>query len=137
VATIIRVLAVGVLGAAVLATPATPASAVPDGPVLSGTYDVVANYGTAVANDVLHISSKCPRCAATATSSSGSVALTWIGAGWQSTSGGGCGPMTSVITPVGDVNGFVQNFTTVATFVTPEVCGITGPGTATGTRVGD
>jgi hypothetical protein len=135
--TIIRGLAAGIGGTVLLGAAATPGAATPQGPVLSGTYDVVATYGTATANEVMHIVSGCPQCDATATSTSGgTVALTWNGAGWQGTAGGGCGPMTSVITPVGNVNGFVQNFTTVATFLTPEVCGITGPGTGTGTRVG-
>jgi hypothetical protein len=137
-ATIIRGLTVGVLGGALLVAAETPAAATPQGPVLSGTYDVVATYRSATVNEVMHIVSGCPQCDATATSTSGgTVALTWNGAGWQGTSGGGCGPMTSVITPVGNVNGFVQNFTTVATFLTPEVCAVTGPGTGTGTRIGD
>jgi hypothetical protein len=134
--TITRGLAVGVFGGALLLAAAAPAAA--DGPVLSGTYNIVATANGTTATEVMHISSSCAKCGATATSAKGgTVALTWTGAGWQGTASGGCGPMTSVITPVGDVNGVVQSFTDVATFLTPEVCNTTGPGMATGTRISD
>jgi hypothetical protein len=48
----IRAVGVGLFGMACTVACAMPANATPDDAVLSGTYDVVATYGTATANDL-------------------------------------------------------------------------------------
>jgi hypothetical protein len=116
---------------------APPAAAAPDGPLLSGTYSAVGQYRAATANAVLHISSKCPGCDAVATAEGNTVVLTWTGAGWMSTTAaGGCGPTQSIITP-SNPTGIVQNYTSVMTFLQPEICGTVEPGVSNGTRIGD
>ena len=132
-----QILFVGIAGGALAFVGAAPAIA-DDGPLLSGTYTAVGQYRAATAGAVLHISSKCPGCDAVATGDNGnSVILKWTGAGWTSTStNGGCGPTETVIAS-SDPTGLVQNYTSVMTFLTPEVCGITEPGLSNGTRVGD
>lgn len=116
---------------------AGPAAA-DDGPILSGTYSAVGQYRAATAPGILHISSKCPGCDAVATADNGnSVVLKWTGAGWTSTTAaGGCGPTETVVTP-SNPTGVVQNYTSVMTFLTPEVCNITEPGLSNGTRISD
>jgi hypothetical protein len=130
-------LVVFIAGGALALGAAAPAAA-DDGPLLSGTYTAVGQYRAATAGAVLHISSKCPGCDAVATADNGnSVVLKWTGAGWTSTAtNGGCGPTETVITP-SNPTGLVQNYTSVMTFLTPEVCGTTEPGLSNGTRVGD
>jgi hypothetical protein len=46
------------------------------------------------------------------------------------------GPTETVITS-SNPTGIVQNYTSVMTFLTPEVCGTVEPGVSNGTRVGD
>lgn len=133
-----QAVAVGVAGAALAIGAAIPAAAEPDGPILSGTYTAVGQYRAATAGAVLHITSKCAGCDAVATADNGnSVVLKWTGAGWTSTSAnGGCGPTETVITP-SNPTGIVQNYTSVMTFLTPEVCNIVEPGLSNGTRISD
>jgi hypothetical protein len=126
----------GVLAGALPFALAVPAAAAPDGPLLSGTYSAVAQYRAATAGAILHISSKCPGCDAVATAEGNSVTLTWTGAGWISTAGGGCGPTETVITP-SNPTGLVQNYTSVMTFLQPEICGTVEPGISNGTRISD
>jgi hypothetical protein len=130
-------LAVGIAAGALAFGVAAPANA-DGGPLLSGTYTAIGQYRAATAGAVLHISSNCPGCDAVATADNGnSTVLKWTGGGWTSTSAnGGCGPTETVITP-SNPTGLVQNYTSVMTFLTPEVCGITEPGLSNGTRVGD
>lgn len=130
-------LVTGFFGGAVLGAGAVPATADPGGPLLSGTYSATAQYRAATAPAILHISSKCPGCDAVATGDNGeSVVLKWTGRTWTSAAGGGCGPTETVITP-SNPTGIVQNYTSVMTFLTPEVCGTAEPGISNGTRVGD
>ena len=126
----------GVIAGALPLALAAPAAAVPDGPLLSGTYSAVGQYRAATAGAIVHISSKCPGCDAVATAEGNSVALTWTGAGWTSTGGGGCGPTETVITP-SNPTGVVQNYTSVMTFLQPEICGTVEPGIANATRISD
>jgi hypothetical protein len=128
---------VGLAGGAIGLVCAVPAAAVPDGPLLSGTYNVVGQYRAATADAVMHISSGCGGCDAVATSAGNSVTLTWTGAGWTSmNAAGGCGPTQMVVTP-SNPTGVVQNFTSVMTWLQPEICAITQPGLANGTRISD
>jgi hypothetical protein len=71
-----------------------------------------------------------------ATGGGNSTVLKWTGAGWTTSGGGGCGPTETLITP-SNPTGIVQNYTSVLTFLTPEVCGITQPGLSNGTRIAD
>jgi hypothetical protein len=127
----------GVVGGVIPFVAAAPAAAAPDGPLLSGTYSAVGQYRAATATAVLHISSKCPGCDAVATAEGNTVALKWTGAGWMSTTAsGGCGPTETIITP-SNPTGLVQNYTSVMTYLQPELCGTTEPGLANATRIGD
>jgi hypothetical protein len=54
----------------------------------------------------------------------------------STTASGGCGPTETVITP-SNPTGLVQNYTSVMTFLQPELCGTTEPGLANATRIGD
>jgi hypothetical protein len=127
----------GAVGAVIPFAAAVPAGAAPDGPLLSGTYSAVGQYRAATAGAVLHISSKCPGCDAVATAEGNTVVLKWTGAGWMSTTTtGGCGPTETVITP-SNPTGIVQNYTSVMTFLQPEICGTVEPGMSNGTRIGD
>jgi hypothetical protein len=126
----------GLLAGAVPLTLAATAAAAPDGPLLSGTYSAVGQYRAATAGAIVHISSKCPGCDAVATAGGNTVNLTWTGAGWTSTAGGGCGPTETVITP-SNPTGVVQNYTSVMTFLQPEICGTVEPGIANATRISD
>lgn len=130
-------IATGMLTGLAVGAGAVPAAADPDGPLFSGTYSAVGQYRAAAAPAILHISSKCPGCDAVAVGDTGnSVALKWAGGTWVSTATGGCGPTQTVITP-SNSTGLVQNYTSVMTFLTPEVCGTAEPGLSNGTRVGD
>lgn len=133
--TITRELAAGAVVGVLLGAGAAPAAAAPQGPVLSGTYDIIATYKSATVNEVVTLASDCPQCNATVTSNGKSNTMTWNGIGWEGTWGGGCGPATTVYTPSGDVDGVVKNFTVLGTYLTPEVCGINGPTVGTGTRI--
>ncbi len=133
-----RKVAAGLLGGVLLMGATTaPASASPGGPILSGTYDTVATYGTATVHEVVKITSDCPRCNAVGALRTGTATMTWNGVGWQAVAASGCGPLTTVYTPTGNLDGVVQNFTILGTYLTPEVCGITGPTVGTGVRTGD
>lgn len=114
----------------------TPAVANADGPILSGTYQVTMIHEGAAFPTVATITSDCAQCDATVFVEGNTNVVSWTGSGWGFTNSGGCGPMTSVYTP-SNVDGVVQNFTIVGTYLTPEVCGIMGPVTGTATRIGD
>lgn len=127
----------GVACGVLLLAGAAPAAAAPDGPILSGTYNVTANYGSAVINEVVQIASGCPQCDATLTGKAGAVNMTWNGVAWENVAAAsGCGPFTTVYTPLSG-NGIVQSFAILGTYLTPEVCAITGPVIGTGNRISD
>lgn len=137
---IARMLGAGVVGGVLIGGVAgllSPATANAEGPVLSGTYAVTTHYGTATPTTVAKFASVCGRCGGTVTADGVTQQLTWIGAGWQFTTVAGCGPQTTVYTPVADVDEIVQSFTLVGTFANPAVCAVVGPVTGTGNRISD
>ena len=123
-------------GGALVLAGAFPATAEPDGPILSGTYNAVGQYRAATADAVLHISSKCPGCDAVATGEGTPRSSSGRAPAGPQPAVAAAGPTETLITP-SNPTGIVQNYTSVMTFLTPEVCGIAQPGLSNGTRIAD
>lgn len=92
--------------------------------LFSGTY-TVAPYGS-----VVHVSSACPGCVATAAGKA-TVTMTWTGVGYgRSWSDQSCGTLSTLLTPTVVAGGFIQ----VLTVSGMGSC--IGPVTGTWTRTG-
>jgi hypothetical protein len=96
---------------------AAPAAATSDGPLLRGTYrelvEVRSSAGTSTGDNIVTITSDCPRCDVTIAAQAPTSAYQWNGNGWQrQITGPICPADIMTLTPTTVVDGIVQELST-------------------------